>query len=192
MGNTSWLNQPQSVIIKGFRPVVEGFVITMHKDGCKKQEVKFDILFAQARVHWDNKHWQISLNHNYNITFIISLYKCEYSALEIWILCSMREPIHMLLPLFSLVVPLNDRNFCLTMPVVKGCCACDLLHDTFNIDKFKSIEKNSTIIKQFAVHKKTTIEVLEFPINIGSDWHWEFGDTSLPLLHMRLIDARHM
>ena len=52
-----------SVIIKGLRPVLEGFVVTMHSPS------GFDVLFAQARVHCDNKPRQIGLNHDYNMTF---------------------------------------------------------------------------------------------------------------------------
>ena len=40
-----------------------------------KQEVEsegFDVLFAQARVPWDNKPRQIGLNYDYNMTFSIS------------------------------------------------------------------------------------------------------------------------
>ena len=48
-----------------------------------KQEVKsrgrmpsgFDVLFAQARVHCDNKPRQIGFNHDYNMTF--SIWPCE-------------------------------------------------------------------------------------------------------------------
>ena len=32
----------------------------------------FDVLFAQARVHCDNKSRQVGLNHDYNVTFSIS------------------------------------------------------------------------------------------------------------------------
>ena len=49
-----------------------------------KQEVKsrgrspqgFDVLFAQARVHCDNKPRPIGLNHDYNITFSIAPHEC--------------------------------------------------------------------------------------------------------------------
>ena len=34
-GNTSRQNQPQSAIIKGLRPVLEGFVVPMHEGACE-------------------------------------------------------------------------------------------------------------------------------------------------------------
>ena len=43
---------------KGIRPVLEGFVVTMHEGAC---ETGSDVLFAQARVHCDNKPRQIGL-----------------------------------------------------------------------------------------------------------------------------------
>ena len=45
-----------AVILKGLRPVLEGL----------------DALFAQARVHCDNKPRHIGLNHDYNMTSSIS------------------------------------------------------------------------------------------------------------------------
>ena len=36
----------------------------------------FDVLLAQARVHCDNKPRQIGLNHDYNMTFLISPREC--------------------------------------------------------------------------------------------------------------------
>ena len=42
-------------------------------------------------------------------------------------MCSNREPFHALLPLLCHVVPLNDGNCRLTMPVGKGRCARDAL-----------------------------------------------------------------
>ena len=55
--------------LKGLRPVLEGFVVPMHEGAC---ETGFDVLFAQARVHWDNKSRQIGLNPDYNMTFSVS------------------------------------------------------------------------------------------------------------------------
>ena len=61
--------------VKGLRPVLEGFVVPMHEGACETRSqiprVR-DVLFAQARVHWDNKPRQIGLNHDYNMTFSIS------------------------------------------------------------------------------------------------------------------------
>ena len=80
-----------------------------------KQGVKFDEVFEWTRVHWDNKPWQIGLNHDYNKAFSISTREWQYSPLEIRIWCSKREPFHVLLPLLRHVVPLNNGNCRLTM-----------------------------------------------------------------------------
>ena len=67
-------------MIKGLRLVLEGLARGACTRVRAKQEVKsrsrqaewFDVLFAQARVHCDNKPRQIGLNHDYNMTFSIS------------------------------------------------------------------------------------------------------------------------
>ena len=50
---------------------------------CTKPSIRvtgqLDALFTQAWVHRDNKPRQIGLNHDYNMTFIISPYECKYS-----------------------------------------------------------------------------------------------------------------
>ena len=58
-----------------------------------------------------------------------------------------------LLLLLSHVVPLNEGNCRLTKPVVKGRCARDALSQTFNIEVFKAITRNSTTIKH--IHTKS-------------------------------------
>ena len=64
---------------KGLSPVLEGFVVTMHSGLCEQyvQSLSltasgFDLLFAQARVHCGNKPRQFGLNHDYDMTFLIS------------------------------------------------------------------------------------------------------------------------
>ena len=60
-----------------------GFVVTLHEDTCE-QEVQIlrtkadvlDVLFARARVYCGNKIRPVYLNHDYNITFLLSLRKC--------------------------------------------------------------------------------------------------------------------
>ena len=42
------------VSLKELRPVLEGFVITMHEGACETGS-QTRVLFAQARVHCDNK-----------------------------------------------------------------------------------------------------------------------------------------
>ena len=103
-------------------------------------------MFAQAPGHCDNKPRQIGFNHDNNMAFSIS-HECQYSLLKIRIWCSKQELYHVLLPLLRHVVPLNDRNCCLTIPVVNGRCARDALRHTFGIGMFKSVKKHSSTIK---------------------------------------------
>ena len=70
-------------MFKGLRPVLEGFVVTMYEGACetgsqipRAEPEGFEVLFAQARVHCDNKPRQIGLNHDYNMTFSISPSEC--------------------------------------------------------------------------------------------------------------------
>ena len=53
----------------------------------------------------------------------------------------------MLLPFLRHVVPLNDGNRRLTMPVGKGRCAQDAPPHTFEIGGFKTIDQKSTTIE---------------------------------------------
>ena len=62
-------------------------------------------------------------------------------------MCAKREPFHALLPLLRHVVPLNDGNCRLTMPVGKGRCARDALPHAFHIGVFKFVFTISTAIK---------------------------------------------
>ena len=73
--------------------------------------------------------------------------ECWYCPFEIRIWCLKQEPFHMLLPLLRHMVPLNDRNCRLTMPVIKGRAALDALHHAFDIGVFKTVKKNSPMIK---------------------------------------------
>ena len=61
----------------------------------------------------DNKPRQIGLNHNYNMTFLISPHGCPYSQLKWRSSRSKREPFRMLLPLLRHVAPLATGNCCL-------------------------------------------------------------------------------
>ena len=111
------------------------------QDGACKQEVQsrgclaewLGVLFAQASVHSDHKIQQIGHNHDYCMTFVVSSRGCYYSPLKRRIWYSKREPSRVLLLLLRHVVPLDDKNDRLTMPVVKGRCACVALSNTFNI-----------------------------------------------------------
>ena len=81
------------------------------------------------------------------MTFLISPHGCQYFPLKRRISGSKREPLRVLLPLLRHVVPLNDGNCRLTIPVVKGRCARDALLHTFHIGVFKRGKINYTPIK---------------------------------------------
>ena len=55
-------------------------------------------------------------------------------------MCSKQVPFHALLPLLRHVVPLNDGNCRLTIPVVKGCCTHDTLPHAFHISVFEFVK----------------------------------------------------
>ena len=130
---------------KRLRPVLEGFVVTMHEGVC---ETGSQIPRALARGIWrtvctsPSALWQqtrqIGLNHDYNMTFSIAphTHECQYSPLKIRTSCSKWEPFCELLPLLLHVVPLNDGNCRLTIPVIKGRCARDALPQAFHIAMF--------------------------------------------------------
>ena len=63
-------------------------------------------------------------------------------------MCSKQEPFHALLPLLRHVVPLNDVNCRLTIPVIKGRCAHEALPHAFNIGVFKYCKSNFAPIKR--------------------------------------------
>ena len=60
---------------------------------------------------------------------------------------SKREPFHALLPLFRHVVPLNDGDCRLTIPVVKRHCAREVLAQAFDIGVFRYGKSNPATIK---------------------------------------------
>ena len=62
-------------------------------------------------------------------------------------MCSTREPFHAFLPLLRCVVPLNDGNCRLALPVVKGRCDREALPQAFNSGVFKYDKSNSTTVK---------------------------------------------
>ena len=92
----------------------------------------------QAQVHCETKPGQIGLNPDYNMTFFISTRVCQYTQIKRWIWFTKREPFHVLLPLLHHVVPLKSGNCRLTIPIVKECCAHDVLPQAFDIGMFKS------------------------------------------------------
>ena len=103
------------------------------KQGVKSRAVGegFDVLFARARVHCDNKPRQIGLNHDYNMTFSISTHECQYSPRkdEYRARSESRSACycHCYVTWRHLTTVLLSHN----VPVVKGCCARDALPAPF-------------------------------------------------------------
>ena len=64
----------------------------------------------------------------------------------------------MLLPLLRHMVPLNNGNCRLTIPIVKGRCARDALPQAFHIGMFKLIKTISTAIKHIYKESANIIE----------------------------------
>ena len=65
----------------------------------------------------------------------------------------------------------------------------------FDVGVFKTVKKNSTTIKHTDNKSANIIDgcnvVLTPMIRVG-DWHGEYGDMCLPLLHTKLFDTGHM
>ena len=82
---------------------------------------------------------------------------------------SKREPFRALFPLLRHVVPLNDGNCRLTIPVVKGRCAHEALPRAFNISVFKY----STTVNIFVTNLRTWMKVvtLLFTAIFGGIFH---------------------
>ena len=91
-------------------------------------------------------------------------------------MCSKRETFHALLPLFRHVVPLNDRNCRLTMPVGKGRCAREALPHAFNSGVFKYGKSNPTTIKLIYNKSENLNEVVTLLLTarIGGIFHKQY------------------
>ena len=152
------------------------------------------VLFAQARVHCDNKPRQIGLNHNYNMTFLISPHGCPYSPLRWRSSRSKREPFRLLLPLLRHVAPLSDGILLSHNAVVKRRCARDAIPWTFHIEVFKCGQDNSDAIIESAMtlwNCWIVVRLFLIPMIGGISYKrrqwliWGYGDTRLPSLRTR-------
>ena len=88
-------------------------------------------------------------------------------------MCSKREPFHALLPLLRHVVPLNDGNCRLTMPVGKGRCALDALPNAFHIGVFKFVFTISTAIKHIYKESAHMIEGCDVAFDTNDCWNFQ-------------------
>ena len=86
-------------------------------------------------------------------------------------MCSKREPFHALLPLLRHVVPLNDGNCLLTIPVVKGRCAREAPPHVFDIDVFKYIISNPTTIKHIYNEAENLNESCDVAFDSNNRWN---------------------
>ena len=83
---------------------------------------------------------------------------------------SKREPFHAILPLLRHVVPLNDGNCRLTIPVVKGRCAREALPQAFNIGVFKYDKSNPTAIKHIHNESENLNESCDVAFDSNNWW----------------------
>ena len=88
-------------------------------------------------------------------------------------MCSKREPFHALLPLLRHVVPLNDGNCRLTMPVGKGRCARDAQPHAFHIGVFKFVFTVSTAIKHIYKESAHIIEGCNVACDTSDCWNFQ-------------------
>ena len=86
---------------------------------------------------------------------------------------SKRKPFHELLPLLRHVVPLNDGNRRLTIPVVKGRCARDALPHVFHIGVFTFVKTISTAIKHIYKEYANTIEDCNVAFDTNDCWNFQ-------------------
>ena len=90
-------------------------------------------------------------------------------------MCSKREPFDALLPLLRHVVPLNDGNCRLTIPVVKGRCAPDTLPHAFHIGVFEFVQTISTAIKH--IYKESANIIADCNVAFDTNNCWNFQST---------------
>ena len=88
-------------------------------------------------------------------------------------MCSKREPFHTLLPLLRHVVPLNDGNCRLTMPVGKGRCARDALPHAFHIGVFKFVFYDFYRIKHIYKESAYIIEGCGVVCDTNDCWNFQ-------------------
>ena len=86
-------------------------------------------------------------------------------------MCSKREPFLALLPLLRHVVPLNDGNCRLTIPVVKGRCAREALSHAFDIGMFKYGKSNPTPIKHMYNESENLNESCDIAFDSNNWWN---------------------
>ena len=88
-------------------------------------------------------------------------------------MCSKREPFHALLPLLLHVVPFNDGNCRLTIPVVKGRCARDALPHALHIGVFKFVKTISTAMKHIYKESANIIEDCNVAFATKDCWNFQ-------------------
>ena len=82
------------------------------------------------------------------------------------------EPFHALLPLLRHVVPLDDGNCRLTIPVVKGRCAREALPHAYNIGIFKYGKSYSTTIKYIYIESENLNESCDIAFDSN---YWRYS-----------------
>ena len=139
-----------------------GFVVTMHEGAC---ETGSQIPRPIGRGIWctvrtsPNTLWQQTPPELVLITIItwhFSFQPVDVSNLSV----KGAYVLEALLPLLRHVVPLNDGNCRLTIPVVKGRCAREALSHAFNIGVFKYDKAPLPQQNVFTTNLRTLMEVV--------------------------------
>ena len=87
--------------------------------------------------------------------------------------CARSESRFVLLPWLRHVVPLNDGNCRLTMPVGKGRCARDALPRAYHIGVFKLVFTISTAIKHIYKEPANIIEGCNVACDTNDCWNFQ-------------------
>ena len=85
----------------------------------------------------------------------------------------MREPFYGLLPLLRHVVPLNDGNCPLTIPVVKGRCPRGALPHAFHIGLLEVVKTISTTIHHIYKDSANIIEGCNVAFDTNDCWNFQ-------------------
>ena len=142
-----WVNG----LFKELRPVLEGFVVPMHEGSCENRKLNPEGFIPRDLTHCLHKPECIGTTNPDRlvlITWHFQLHPVNVNNLHLKEnMCFKWEPLYALLPSLHHVVPLNDGNCRLTIPIVKGSCAHEALPHAFNIGVFKCGKSNPTTIK---------------------------------------------
>ena len=141
-------------IFKGLRPVVEGVCCHNAQGRVQNRKSNPEDFSPKDLTYCSHKpECIVTTNPDRSILITIITWHFQFHHMNVgnihgkgaYVLEA--KPFHALLPLLRHVVFLNDGNCRLIIPVIKGCCAHEVLPHAFNIGVFKYGKSNSTTIK---------------------------------------------